>query len=112
MELVLTECTDLERPARYWTGGHLERMDHAFSRDRVCVFDVHRDYGTSFTAPAGTIPPGREVYLKVGFMRYEVLAGEASKALCVTSVSHADGSQGYYNSVSYTHLTLPTSDLV
>ena len=98
LELVLTESTDLERPTRYWTGGHLERMDHAFSKDSVCVFDVHRDYGTSFTAPAGIIPPGREVYLKVGFMRYEVLAGEASKALCVTRVSHADGTQGFYNS--------------
>ena len=97
MDMVLTESTDLERPMRYWAGGHVEWSEFAFSKDNVCVFDKDQEYGTSFTAPAGSIPPGRDVFLQVGLMRYETVAGAASNVLCVTSISHADGSQGFYN---------------
>ncbi|MEZ4808559.1 MAG: hypothetical protein R2815_13940 [Flavobacteriales bacterium] len=98
MDVVITESTDLERPTHYWAHGDIRRHPHAFSRERVCVYNAHNEFGVTFTAPPGSIPLGRELFLQVGMQRYEAKAGDAAGALAITTVVRPDGSSSFYNS--------------
>lgn len=98
MELVLTESTDLERPATYWTGGDIRHHRNAFSAERVCVFDDSTEFGITFRAPAGSLPLGRELFLQVDLQRFEAKAGEAMGALAVAALVRPDSTISFYQS--------------
>jgi hypothetical protein len=90
MDVILEESCDLDNPCTYWGGGDREEHPRAFSGTRVCVYDQEHEYGITFEVPPGVIPPGRDLFLEVGYQRYEAVAGQSATALGVTEV-HAEG---------------------
>ncbi len=97
MTAVLMESTDLERPAKYWKGGRVERLDKAFSGRHVAVYDAQNEFGPTFEAAAGTLPTGRELFLEVGFQCYEAKARDSFHAIGVTAI-HTGDSITFYRS--------------
>ena len=98
MEAVLLDATDMERSSAHWRDGHVVERPEAYSGSRVCVFDAEHEFGTMFSAAAGSLPTGRELYLEVGFECYEERAGDSFEALAIASIQRPDESFAHYGS--------------
>lgn len=96
MDVVITESTDLERPSRYWQGGNVRHHPAAFSREHVCVYDAGSEFGITFRAPPGSLPPGRELFVQADLQRFEAKAGDALGALAVVAVVRPDSSIAFH----------------
>lgn len=98
MEAVIIAATDLERSSEHWRDGLVVARPEAFSGGHVCVFDAEHEFGTLFSASAGQLPTGRELYLEVGLQCYEERAGDSFEALAIASIQRPDDSFAFYSS--------------
>lgn len=98
LEDVLVAATDLERPSEFWHGGNIQRHPKAFSGAHVCVYDARTEFGSTFIAPPGSIPLGRELHVEAVVQRYEEHAGDSFDAIGIVSVQRPDSSFAFYKS--------------
>lgn len=95
-DVIITEGTDLERKAQWWTGGEVIEHPAAFSGRHVVRYTANSEFGASFNAPPGTLPLGRELWLEVSAQCYEAKAGDSFHALGIASLTRRDGSSAFY----------------
>ena len=96
MDVIIAESCDLDNPCTYWGGGHRVEDPKAYTGKHVCVYDHEHEFGITFTVPPGVIPPGRDLFLEVGYQRYEAVAGESGPALGITVVQAEGRAPAYY----------------
>ncbi|MBK9514868.1 MAG: hypothetical protein IPO05_14860 [Flavobacteriales bacterium] len=96
MDVIIEESCDLDNPCTYWGGGHRVEDPKAFTGKHVCVYDEDHEFGITFTVPPGIIPPDRDLFLEVGYQRYEAVAGESGPALGITVVQAEARDPAYY----------------
>ncbi|HOZ39430.1 MAG TPA: hypothetical protein PLL25_01395 [Flavobacteriales bacterium] len=96
MDVIIEESCDLDNPCTYWGGGHRVEDPKAFTGKHVCVYDEDHEFGITFTVPPGIIPPDRDLFLEVGYQRYEAVAGESGPALGITVVQAEGRDPAYY----------------